>query len=101
MNVEITHYLVLSAILFVIGGYGVLTRKNIIVVLLCLELMLNSVNLTFITFSRLHGDMIGHVFMIMAMTVSAAEVAVGLAIVVAIYAHKESVNIDLLKVLKG
>lgn len=101
MNVEITHYLVLSAILFVIGGYGVLTRKNIIVVLLSLELMLNSVNLTFIIFSRLHGDMIGHVFMIMAMTVAAAEVAVGLAMVVAIYAHKESVNIDLLKVLKG
>ncbi|MCH8028624.1 MAG: NADH-quinone oxidoreductase subunit NuoK [Candidatus Dadabacteria bacterium] len=101
MNVDVTHYLVLGAVLFVIGGYGVIARKNIIIVLLSLELMLNAVNLTFVTFSRMHGDMIGHVFMIMALTVAAAEVAVGLALIVAIYAHRETVDIDVLKMLKG
>lgn len=101
MSVDITHYLVLGAVLFVIGGYGVIVRRNIIIVLLSLELMLNAVNLTFITFSRMHGDMVGHVFMIMALTVAASEVAVGLAIVVAIYAHRETLDIDVLKVLRG
>jgi NADH-quinone oxidoreductase subunit K len=101
LNVTIEHYLVLSAILFVIGAYGVIIRKNLIIVLMSLELMLNSANLAFVAFSRALGDMTGHVFMIMALTVAAAEVAVGLALVVAIYAHRETLDIDVLKMLKG
>jgi len=101
MEVTIHHYLVLSAILFVIGAFGIFTRRNLIVVLMSLELMLNSVNLTFVSFSRMLGDMTGHIFMIMSVTVAAAEVAVGLAFVVLIYNHYKSLDIDLLKLLKG
>ncbi|MEM7008519.1 MAG: NADH-quinone oxidoreductase subunit NuoK [Thermodesulfobacteriota bacterium] len=99
MGVE--HYLVLSAMLFVVGAYGVIVRKNLIIVLMCLELMLNSANLAFVAFARALGDMTGHVFMIMSITVAAAEVAVGLALLVSIYSHRESLDIDLLKLLKG
>lgn len=101
MEVTIHHYLVLSAMLFVIGAFGVFTRRNLIVVLMSLELMLNSVNLSFVAFSRFLGDMTGHIFMIMSVTVAAAEVAVGLAFVVLIYNHYKSLDIDLLKLLKG
>ncbi|GIW47764.1 MAG: NADH-quinone oxidoreductase subunit K [Deltaproteobacteria bacterium] len=101
MGVPIEHYLVLSAILFVIGAYGVIIRKNLIIVLMSLELMLNSANIAFVAFSRALLDMTGHVFMIMALTVAAVEVAVGLALVVAIYMHKETLDIDVLKMLKG
>lgn len=101
MGISIEHYLVLSAILFLIGAFGVITRKNILIVLMCLELMLNAANLTFVAFARALDDMTGHVFMIMSLTVAAAEVAVGLALVVAIYKYKESLNIDLMKLLKG
>ncbi|GBD38553.1 NADH-quinone oxidoreductase subunit 11 [bacterium HR37] len=101
MGVPIEHYLVLSAILFVIGAYGVIIRKNLIIVLMSLELMLNSANIAFVAFSRALSDMTGHVFMIMALTVAAVEVAVGLALVVAIYMHKETLDIDVLKMLKG
>lgn len=87
--------------LFVVGAYGVIVRKNLIIVLMCLELMLNSANLAFIAFSRFQGDMTGHVFMIMSITVAAAEVAVGLALLVSIYSHRESLDIDILKLLKG
>lgn len=78
-----------------------MARKNLIIVLMSLELMLNSANLAFVAFSRVHNDMTGQVFMIMSITVAAAEVAVGLALVVAIYSHRESLNIDILKILKG
>lgn len=101
MEITTEHYLVLSALLFVIGAYGIIVRKNLIVVLMCLELMLNSANLAFVAFSRALGDMTGQVFMIMSITVAAAEVAVGLALLVAIYSHRESLDIDLLKLLKG
>lgn len=101
LGVSIEHYFVLSAILFVIGAYGVMARKNLIIVLMSLELMLNAGNLAFVAFSRVHNDMTGQVFMIMSITVAAAEVAVGLALVVAVYSHRESLNIDILKVLKG
>jgi NADH-quinone oxidoreductase subunit K len=101
MNVSIGHYLVLSVILFIIGAYGVITRKNLIVVLMSLELMLNASNLAFVAFSRQFGDMTGHVFMIMSITVAAAETAVGLAFVVAIYIHYGTLDIDVLKLLKG
>ena len=101
MNVSIERYLVLSVILFIIGAYGVITRKNLIVVLMSLELMLNAANLAFVAFSRAFGDMTGHVFMIMAITVAAAETAVGLAFVVTIYIHHDTLDIDVLKLLKG
>lgn len=101
MNITVEHYLVLSAILFLIGAFGVMTRKNVLIVLMCLELMLNAANLAFVAFSKALDDMTGHVFMIMSLTVAAAEVAVGLALVVAIYKYKESLDIDLMKLLKG
>ena len=101
MDITISHYIILSAVIFAIGVYGVITRRNILIVLMCLELMLNSCNLAFIAFAKFYGDMAGHVFMLMNITVAAAEVAVGLAFVVAIYKQRESLDIDLLKILKG
>lgn len=101
MAISIGHYFVLSAILFVIGAYGIIARRNLIVVLMSLELMLNSANLAFVTFSRAYNDMTGQVFMIMSITVAAAEVAVGLALVVAVYAHRGTLDVDILKILKG
>jgi len=101
LSISIEHSFVRSAILFVIGAFGVIARRNVIVVLMSLELMLNSANLAFVAFSRAHNDMTGQVFMIMSITVAAAEVAVGLALVVAVYAHRESLDVDLLKILKG
>ncbi len=101
MAVSIVHYLVLSSILFVIGAYGVVTRRNLIVVLMSLELMLNAANLAFVAFSRALGDMTGQIFVIMAITVAAAEVAVGLALVVSVYTHRQTLNIDILRMLKG
>lgn len=101
MNISIGHYLVLSVILFIIGTYGVITRKNLIIVLMSLELMLNAANIAFVAFSRQFGDMTGQVFMIMSITVAAAETAVGLAFVVVIYIHHGTLDIDVLKLLKG
>ena len=101
MEITLNHYIILSAILFVIGAYGVLTRRNLIVVLMSLELMLNSCNLAFIAFAYFLGDLTGQIFMIMAITVAAAEVAVGLAFVVLIYNHNSSLDIDVLKLLRG
>ena len=101
MEVSVIHYIVLSSILFVIGTYGVITRRNLIVVLMSLELMLNSCNLAFVAFSYHLNDLAGQVFMVMSITVAASEVAVGLAFVVLIYNHKGSLDIDVLKLLKG
>ena len=101
MVVGVEHYLVLSAILFIIGVFGVTTRRNLIIVLMSLELMLNAANLAFVAFSRALDDMTGQIFMIMSITVAAAEVAVGLALVVSLYTHRETLNIDVLKMLKG
>ncbi|MBN1571910.1 MAG: NADH-quinone oxidoreductase subunit NuoK [Deltaproteobacteria bacterium] len=80
-----THYLILAAIVFAIGAFGVLTRRNLLVMLMSVELMLNSANLTFVAFARNLGDMGGHIFPIFIMTVAACEVAVGLAIIVTIF----------------
>lgn len=101
LETSITHYIVLSSVLFIIGAFGVITRKNLIIVLMSLELMLNAVNLSFISFSKMLGDMTGHVFTIMTLTVAAAEVAVGLALVVSLYNQKKTLDIDVLKSLKG
>jgi NADH-quinone oxidoreductase subunit K len=80
-----THYLVLAAIVFAIGAFGVITRRNLLIMLMSVELMLNSANLTFVAFSRALGDMSGHIFPIFVMTVAACEVAVGLAIIITVF----------------
>ena len=89
-----------SAVLFTIGVVGVLTRRNAIIIFMCVELMLNAVNLTLVAFSRLYG-MGGRVFVVFVMTVAAAEAAVGLAIVIAIFRHRQTVNLQNINLLKG
>lgn len=95
-----SYYLILSAILFVIGVIGVLVRRNAIVIFMCIEMMLNAANLTFITFGRYLNSMNGQIFVIMVMTVAAAEVAVGLAIVVSIFRQKETTDVDDINLMK-
>jgi NADH-quinone oxidoreductase subunit K len=92
--------LALSAVLFTIGVIGVLTRRNAIIVFMCVELMLNAVNLTFVALSRVYGAT-GQVFVVFVMTVAAAEAAVGLAIIISIFRHKESVNLKDINLLRG
>jgi len=95
-----SYYLILSAILFTIGVIGVLVRRNAIVILMCIEMMLNAVNLTFITFSRYLNSLDGQIFVFLVMTVAAAEVAVGLAIVVSIFRLKETTDVDEINLMK-
>ena len=90
----------LSAILFVLGALGALTRRNLIVILMSIELMLNAVTLALVAFSRQWGDLAGHVFVLMVIVVAAAEVAVGLGIVIALFRNRESVNVEDVSVLK-
>ncbi|MDQ6736304.1 MAG: NADH-quinone oxidoreductase subunit NuoK [Gemmatimonadota bacterium] len=90
----------LSAVLFVIGVIGVLTRRNAIIIFMCVELMLNAVNLTFVALSRYYG-MSGQIFVLFVMTVAAAEAAVGLAIIISIFRHKETVDLRNINILKG
>lgn len=101
MPITPTNYLVLSALLFAIGATGVLARKNLFIVLMSLELMLNAGNLALVTFSRVHGDMTGHLFVLFVVAIAAAEACVGLAIVIALYRLKESADLDVFKSLKG
>ena len=93
-------YLILSAMLFTIGVIGALTRRNAIIVFMCIELMLNAVNLTFITFSRFLQSMDGVLFAFLVIAVAAAEAAVGLAIFVMIYRSRETINVDEINLLK-
>jgi len=90
----------LSALLFVLGALGALTRRNLIVILMSIELMLNAVNLALVAFSRQWGDLAGHIFVLMVIVVAAAEVAVGLGIVIALFRNRESVNVDDVSLLK-
>ena len=99
--VPLNHYLILSAILFSIGVIGVVTRRNVIVIYMSIEVMLNAVNLTFVAFSNYLNDMGGHVFTFMVMAVAAAEAAVGLAIIIAIFRNRRSVDVDEVNLLKG
>jgi NADH-quinone oxidoreductase subunit K len=98
--VPLQSYLVLSAILFIIGAAGVVARRNAIIVFMSIELMLNSVNLTLIAFSMYLGDATGQMFVFFVMTVAAAEAAVGLAIVIALFRQKKTVNLDEINILK-
>ena len=93
-------YVALASILFVIGGVGVLVRRNAIVVFMCVELMLNAVNLAFIAFARLHGDLNGQVIAFFVMVVAAAEVVVGLAILTSIFRARRSASVDDANLLK-
>jgi len=95
-----THYLVLSAILFALGTFGVLTRRNAIVIFMCIELMLNAVNLSFIALSRNLGNMDGQVFVFFVMTVAAAEAAVGLALMITFFRNRETIEVDDINLLK-
>ena len=89
-----------SALLFTIGVIGVLTRRNAIIVFMCVELMLNAVNLTFIAFAQAYGSA-GQVFVFFVMTVAAAEAAVGLAIIIALFRHRQTVDLSNINLLKG
>jgi NADH-quinone oxidoreductase subunit K len=98
--VSLHSYLILSAIMFAIGTVGVLTRRNAIVIFMCVEMMLNSVNLTFVALSKFLGGLDGQIFVFFVMTVAAAEAAVGLALMIAFYKNRESVDIEDMNLLK-
>jgi NADH-quinone oxidoreductase subunit K len=100
MTITIEYYLILSAFMFLVGVAGVLTRRNAIIVFMSIELMLNSANLTLVAFSSYLGNSIGQLFVFFVMTVAAAEAAVGLAIIIAIFRNKLTVNIDEINILK-
>ena len=99
--VDVTHYLILSTIVFSIGVVGVLTRRNVIIILMSIELMLNSVNLNLVAFSDRLQDLSGQVFAVFVIAVAAAEAAVGLGIVIALFRNKETVNVDEIDLLRG
>jgi len=90
--IPLSHYLIVSAVLFAIGTAGVFLRRNLITILLSIEIMLNAVNLTFVAFGRQFGTSDGQIIVFFVMTVAAAEAAVGLAIVIGLYRHRESLN---------
>lgn len=98
---DITNYAVLAAVLFAIGATTVLLRRNAIVVFMGVELMLNATNLAFVTFARLHGDLTGQVLAFFVMVVAAAEVVVGLAIIVSIFRTRRSASVDDVNLLKS
>lgn len=98
--IPLSHYLIVSAALFAIGSAGVFLRRNLITVLLSIEIMLNAVNLTFVAFGRALGSVDGQIITFFVMTVAAAEAAVGLAIVIGLFRHRESLNPDAFTLLK-
>ena len=100
MRTPISYFLILSAVLFAIGTAGVLVRKSALVIFMSVELQLNAVNLSLIAFSRMHGDLQGQVLAFFSMVVAAAEVVVGLAIIVALFHRRKSANVDDANLLK-
>jgi NADH-quinone oxidoreductase subunit K len=100
-TVGIEGVLIVSALLFLTGVAGVLSRRNILIVMMAIELMLNGVNLAFVGFARQHGQVDGQVFAVFVMAVAAAEAAVGLALVILFFRHKVSVDLEDLNLLKG
>jgi len=100
MAVPVTYYVILSAIVFITGVVGVLIRRNIIIILLSVELMLNATNINFVAFSNYFQNVAGQVFVFFALTVAAAEVAVGLAIIIALFRSKASINVDDFQLMK-
>lgn len=100
-QVPVEWYIALSALLFVMGAAGVLLRRNALIIFMSIELMLNAANLAFVAFARQMGDLDGQIFVFFVMTVAAAEVAVGLALIVTIFRTKRSINIDEINLMKG
>lgn len=100
MTIGLEHYLVVSAILFALGVLGVILRRNLLVIYMSLELMLNAANLAFVAFSRFTNNLDGQVFVFFIITVAAAEVAVGLALIVALYRKRQTANVEDLTLLK-
>ena len=100
-EVSLAWYLALSAVLFTIGVVGVVTKRNAIAMFMCIELMLNAVNLTFVAFSSYFRDVSGQLFVFIVMTVAAAEAAVGLGIILAVFRNRESLDVDDASVLKN
>jgi NADH-quinone oxidoreductase subunit K len=100
MEPQLSWYLALSAVLFTIGVTGVIVKRNVISMFMCIELMLNAVNLTFVAFASFFQDVTGHLFVFIVMTVAAAEAAVGLGIIIAIFRNRESLNVDEASILK-
>ena len=100
MQVPLSAYLILSAFLFLVGVVGVATRRNALIIFMCVELMLNAVNLTFVAFARFLNSMNGQIVVFFVMVVAAAEVAVGLAIIIAIYRNHETIDVADLNLLK-
>jgi NADH-quinone oxidoreductase subunit K len=98
--ITLNHYLVLSAALFALGAVGVMVRRNLIVILICLELMLNAVNLSFIAFSNYLGSIEGQVFVLFVMVVAASEVAVGLAVTLAVYKRTGTLDVNNVNLMK-
>src|SRR3954467_831254 len=98
---SISWFIVLSAFVFCIGATGVLTRRNPLVILLCIELMLNAANLALVGFSRMHGNMDGQIFALIVMVVAACEVAIGLGLIVALYRRRLPIDVDQLRELQG
>lgn len=101
ITVPIEAYLYLSIVLFSIGALGVVVRRNALVVFMCIEIMLNAANLAFITFARHHGEASGQIFVFLVMAVAAAEVAVGLAIMIVVFRERKAVFVDLLRDMRG
>lgn len=99
--IPLSYYLLLSAVLFSIGVVGVLIRRNVLIIFMSIELMLNAVNLSFVAFSRFLESLEGQVFVFLIMAVAAAEVAVGLAIIICIFRNKATVNVDEINLMKG
>lgn len=101
MNIGLNHFIILSALLFALGFFGVLLRKNTLVIYMCLELMLVAATLALVAFSRFNGTLDGNVFVFFILTVAAAEVAVGLAIIVALFRRRQTVQVEELNALKN
>ncbi|WP_022851201.1 NADH-quinone oxidoreductase subunit NuoK [Limisalsivibrio acetivorans] len=101
MELTLAHYLVLSAIIFTIGMFGVMVRKNLIVMFMSLELMLNAVNINLAAFSNYLKDMSGQIFIVFVMAVAAAEAAVGLALIISLFRNKQTVNADEINIMRG
>ena len=100
-GVPVQHFVYLAIVLFSIGAFGVLIRRNAIVVFMCIELMLNAANLALVAFARHYGTMSGHVYVFLVMAVAAAEVSVGLAIIIAIFRERKSVYVNELRDMHG
>ncbi|NOZ29328.1 MAG: NADH-quinone oxidoreductase subunit NuoK [Chloroflexi bacterium] len=98
--VSTTLYLVLAGVIFTIGALGVLVRRNALIIFMCIEMMMNAVNLTFVALSRQFGTLDGQVFVFLIMAVAAAEVAIGLAIVMGITRHRDTTNVDQIHLLR-